>query len=161
MGVLSFLGTVASSFFGSSSNGKGIANSASNLVDKWMPSAETKQKNSIEDLKAGDASQESARAMILAGHDSWFDILIDGVNRSVRPFITFWVMGVLFTWWEAPDTKSIDPVILNIIWTVITFWFGSRVIFKDVPSAMTAFAALRAKKKKAKEDKESTAFEDD
>lgn len=161
MGILTFLGSVASSFFGSSSNGKGLVGSVSDIADKWMPSAETKQKNSIEDLKAGDESQDSARKMILPHHDSWFDILIDGLNRSVRPFITFWVMGVLFGWWAAPNTASIDPIILNIIWTVITFWFGSRVIFKDVPNAMMAFSAMRTKKKKAKEEKESIAFEDD
>lgn len=131
-----------------------------------MPSAATKQKNSIEDLKAGDASQASARAMILAHHDSWLDIFVDGCNRSVRPFITYWVMGVLFGWWEAPKTGDIDPIILNIIWTVITFWFGSRVVFKDVPNAIAAFKAIKTKaaikkkkEEKAKEDLEP--FEDD
>lgn len=172
MSIFSAIGTGISVLFGSSSNGRGLVDQVSDVADKWMPSAETKQKNSIEDLKAGDASQDSARAMILASHDSWFDILIDGLNRSVRPFITFWVMGVLFGWWVAPATDNIDPIVLNIMWTVITFWFGSRVVFKDVPNAITAFKAVTAKneqkkadeKKKAskrKELEESMPFEDD
>lgn len=166
MGILSIVGSVASSLFGSSSNGRGVVGQVSDVVDKWNPSAETLQKNSIEDLKAGDASQESARAMTLSHHDSWFDIFIDGMNRAVRPFITFWVMGVLFGWWMAPNTGNIDPVILNIIWTVITFWFGSRVIFKDVPNAISAFRTIRAeaeikKEKKRKKEEDIEPFEED
>jgi hypothetical protein len=131
--------------FGSSSNGKGVVGQVSDAVDRWSPSAQTQHENSIEDLQAGDASQASARSMVLVHHDSWFDIFIDGMNRSVRPVITFWVVGVLIGWWEAPRTDTIDPIVLNIMWTVITFWFGSRVVFKDVPNAIAAFKAIRAK----------------
>jgi len=110
-----------------------------------------------------DASQDSARKMVIPHHDSWFDILVDGMNRSVRPFITYWVLGVLFGWWEAPKTDTIDPIMLNIIWTVITFWFGSRVVFKDVPKAIAAFTAIKATvaKKKQARMKTPPAFEED
>lgn len=167
MNPLSWISSGLSMLFGSSSNGRGAVGAISDTVDRWNPSAQTKQKNSIEDLKAGDESQNSARAMVIPHHDSWFDVLVDGMNRSVRPFITYWVMGVLFKWWEAPNTETIDPIILNIMWTVITFWFGSRVIFKDVPNAVAKFsemkAAFTAKKAQQRRDKLATpsAFEED
>jgi len=167
MNIFSVLGSGIGMLFGSSSNGKGVVSQVSDAVDRWNPSAETIHNNSLEDLAAGDKSQESARAMVIPHHDSWFDIFIDGMNRSVRPFITFWVMGVLFGWWVAPDTGTIDPVILNIMWTVITFWFGSRVIFKDVPNAISKFSEMKSafKAKKAEKRREQLAvppaFEED
>lgn len=113
---------------------KGVVEEVSDVVDKWIPSATTKHSMSIEDLKAGDASQESARAMQLASHGTWFDSLVDGINRLVRPLFTVWAFGVLVGWWPAPKPDSFDPMTWNIIWTIVTFWFGSRMLFKDLPA---------------------------
>lgn len=136
---------ILTTLFGSSSNGRGVIEQASDAVDRWVPSAQTQHENSIEDLKAGDESQANAYGLQLQSHDSWFDILVDGLNRLVRPFITYWVVGVLIGWWPAPATGTIDPVILNIIWTVITFWFGSRVIFKDIPGLYALIKRIKNK----------------
>lgn len=125
---------------------KGIVETVSDVADKWVPSETTKHKMSLEDLKAGDESQASARAMQLPTHDSWFDILIDGVNRLPRPVITFWVIGILIGWVPEPvHLIVLSPITLNIIWTVISFWFGSRMIIKDIPSAIKAIKDMRAK----------------
>jgi len=131
--------------FGSSSNGKGIVTQVSDAVDRWIPSNETKHNQSIEDLKAGDESQKSAREMVLVSHDSWLDIFVDACNRLVRPGITLWVVGGLIGWWDLPRTGDIDPTMMNIIWTVITFWFGSRVMFKDLPNALKLYKNLKGK----------------
>lgn len=163
-GILSLVGKVASSLFGSGSNGKGLVGSVSDVADKWIPSAETIQKNSIEDLKAGDASQDSARAMQLISHESWFDIFVDALNRMPRPLFTGWAFGILCGWWAAPDMTKIDPLVLNMIWTILTFWFGSRVVFKDVPNAIAAFKAIKVKaevKKKKKQEESVDPFEED
>lgn len=132
-----------STLFGKDSEGKGIVEEVSDVVDKWHPSATTKHKMSIEDLQAGDSSQESARRMEQprTDHDNvWisaFNAIIDGINRLPRPGITLWVFGVLVGWWDIPPillSASVPPMFWNIAWTVITFWFGSRVIFKDIPA---------------------------
>lgn len=122
---------------------KGIVTEVSDAVDRWVPSAQTKHENSIEDLQAGDASQDSARQMQFPSHDTWFDSLIDGVNRLPRPAITLWAFGVLVGWWDGPKPEAIDPLTLNIIWTVVTFWFGSRVLFKDVPAMWARIQGMR------------------
>lgn len=116
---------------------KGIIEEVSDVADKWVPSETTKHKMSIEDLQAGDESQDSARKMELATHNSWFDIAVDGMNRLPRPLITGWVVAMLFGWVDEPaHLQVMSPMTLNIIWTVITFWFGSRVLFKDIPSVI-------------------------
>ena len=117
------------------SSNKGIVEQVSDVADKWVPSATTQHKMGIEDLKAGDESQASARAMVVPAHDTWFDALVDGLNRLPRPVITGWVIGMLFGWVPEPvHLQTLSPMTLNIIWTVITFWFGSRVLFKDIPA---------------------------
>lgn len=128
-----WLGKAAGLLFGGSSKG-GLVDSISDTVDKWNPSATTLHKMSIEDQQAGDSSQESARSLKLRGGSTWFDSLIDGLNRLVRPVLTFWVFGILTGMLGIPaHLLDIPPMLWNIIWTIITFWFGSRMVFKDVP----------------------------
>jgi len=124
------------------SSDKGVIEQVSDTVDKWNPSDTTLHKQSIEDLKSGDESQDSARKMILHNHESKLDIVIDGLNRLVRPIITYWVVGGLMGLWELPQVNTVDPLMMNIVWTVITFWFGSRVIFKDIPKALIYFNGI-------------------
>lgn len=122
--------------------GKGVVEQVSDVVDKWRPSPTTEHDMAVEDSKisveeqtAGDASQNSARAMTLPGHASGWDVLVDGLNRMVRPVTTYWILGGLSGFWPLPRLGDIDPMMGNIVWTVITFWFGSRMLFKDMPNA--------------------------
>jgi hypothetical protein len=73
--------------------------------------------------------------MVFTSHSTWFDVLVDGLNRLPRPVITFWIVFGLMGFYELPSLESLSPLMGNIIWTVITFFFGSRVLFKDIPSA--------------------------
>ncbi len=143
MGFLKALTSIPSLLFGSTTNGKGVVGSISDVVNEWMPSQTSKNKQSIEDLKAGDASQAAAYGLVLKSHDSWFDILVDGLNRLPRPMLTLWVFGILANWWNAPDLTNVHPMLLNIVWTIITFWFGSRVVLKDMPSAIMAYREMK------------------
>ncbi len=148
--MLSFLGNLLPALFGSSSNGKGLIGSASDAIDKWIPSDSTKQKQNLENQKAGDESQKNAYSLVLPTHDSWFDILVDGLNRLPRPVLTFWAIGVLCGYWSGPNFELIHPFMLNVIWTIITFWFGARVVMKDIPAAIAVYNEMKSKKKKAK-----------
>lgn len=133
---MSWFTSLAGTLFGNSSNGKGVVQTAVDTYERFDPSAVKLHEMSLEDQTAGDASQDSARKMIVApSHDSWFDILIDGLNRSVRPGFTLWAFGTLVGWWDTTaHWNEIPPMVWNIIWTIITFWFGSRILFKDLPS---------------------------
>lgn len=132
------IGKAIGGFFGKLFVGdKGFLEQTSDIVDKWNPSKTTIHKQTIEDLKAGDASQDSARKMVLISHDSWLDIIIDGWSRLPRPAFATWAFGVLVGWWQAPaHLSALHPIALNILWTVVTFYFGARVIVKDIPAAV-------------------------
>lgn len=153
---MGWLKTIAGFLFGGSSD-KGVVSEVSDAVDKWAPSATTQHKMSIEDLQAGDKSQESARTMQMPTHSTWFDSFVDGLNRLVRPMMTFWVFGILTGMLGIPANLAlIPPMLWNIIWTIVTFWFGSRMIFKDAPKMIQWF-----KDRKKVLTKESTdAYED-
>jgi len=136
---MSWLSKAVGKLFG---GGKGIIEQVSDVADKWKPGPVTQHKMAVEDAglaiadqQAGDASQASARAMTFPVHESWFDSLVDGISRMVRPVVTYWIVGGLAGFWELPKLGDVDPVMMNIVWTVITFWFGSRTLFKDLPIA--------------------------
>ena len=130
--------------FGSSSNGKSLAETAVDAVDRFSPSDVKKHEMAIEDLKAGDESQNSARQMNQISHDSWLDVFVDAINRMVRPAFTLWAFGQLVGIWDTTTHwENIPPMAWNIIWTIVTFWFGARVIFKDLPSAIRLYKELK------------------
>lgn len=92
----------------------------------------TEQEKAQEDAK--DLSD--ARSMQMFTHGSIFDIVVDGLNRLVRPGVTLWLVGGFVGWWKLPDPGLIDPYWHNIFLIVITFWFGGRALLKDLPTAI-------------------------
>jgi hypothetical protein len=70
------------------------------------------------------------------GHSkTWWDSLIDGLNRLPRPFMTFGVFA-LFIWCArdpvaftvyATALQAMPPQGWTILGIVIAFWFGSKV----------------------------------
>ena len=135
---MNFFSKIASIFFGGSSN-KGVVEQISDTVEKFAPGIVKQHAMSIEDMKAGDESQKNAQQLQLPTHSTWFDIFIDGLNRSVRPLFSFWVFGVLVGLLSTAHLSGIPPMAWNIIWTVIGFWFGTRMVFKDIPEALKAW----------------------
>lgn len=79
-----------------------------------------------------------ARAMQQFSHSSWFDILIDGFSRLVRPGMTLWIIGGFTGWWKLPRVEEISEYWQNVFMILLTFWFGGRAILKDLPSAIRA-----------------------
>lgn len=116
---------------------KGIVGQVADTVDRFFPSDTTLHKMSLEDQTAGDASQDSARKLTFVSHDSWLDIGVDAFNRMVRPVFTYWGFALLMGWVDPPQhLLTMNPIVLNILWTIITFWFGSRIIVKDIPNVL-------------------------
>lgn len=68
---------------------------------------------------------------------------IDLFNRLVRPGITLYYVGGFAEWWKLPDVSKIDPVHFQIFMIIVTFWFGGRVLLKDLPNAVAAILKTR------------------
>lgn len=141
---MSFFSKIGGLLFGGKSD-KSIVEQAADAIERFAPGEVKRHEMSIEDIKAGDESQRSAQAMVLASHNSWFDILVDGLNRLVRPAFSFWALFVLAGIVSTDHLIDIPPMAWNIVWTVAGFWFGTRMVMKDIPEAIVAIKALKTK----------------
>jgi len=112
------------------------ASEVADIVQRWKPSEADKVAFEKDISKVINDATDSARKMALASHNTWFDVLIDGINRAIRPGVTIWIIGGLIGWWALPAPGTIDPFFLKIFWTIIGFWFGGRAVLKDLPKAV-------------------------
>ena len=112
------------------SSGK-VIEKAADLADKAFHTEQEKVETDQKDLS-------DARAMQLVSHSSWFDVLVDGLNRLIRPGITVWLVGGFVGLWKLPQHSAIDPFWQNVFMLVLTFWFGGRALLKDLPAAIRA-----------------------
>lgn len=80
---------------------------------------------------------QRAQSSPAGDHNSGWDILIDVISRLPRPYITFWLVGGFSGWWSLPDPSGVHPFWLNVFYLVITFWFGGRTLFRDLPKAVS------------------------
>jgi hypothetical protein len=120
-------------FFTGNSGGKII-----DVADKLHHSAQERAEGDAADLK-------DARAMpMLSGGETWFDVLVNACNRAVRPGITLWLVGGFVGWWQLPPPDDIDPFWQQAFLIVLTFWFGGRMLLKDLPAAIRAIRAIKA-----------------
>lgn len=116
------------------SEGKGVIQQASDVVERWKPSTVKEHEMNIEQTKTEDTSQDSARKMEFATHEDWFNKIVDGLNRLPRPLFALWAFGQLTGLLPVPEhLKDVDPIVLNIIWTIIGFFFGVRTISENLP----------------------------
>lgn len=73
-------------------------------------------------------------------HATWWDSLVDGLNRLPRPIITFSIIGIfLFAFWnpmqfvEYMQALQVVPDELWLMWlTILAFWFGGRLVSEDI-----------------------------
>ena len=127
---------------GAADAGVGVAERVADVVERWNPGDEKKHQMAMDIQKLIGESTASARGMQLHTHDTWVDVIVDGVNRSVRPFVTVALIGNLLGWW-AVRTDHIDPLVMGWTETVLIFWFGGRALLKDLPAAIAYMRAIR------------------
>lgn len=118
-------------FFAGSGGGKIV-----DAADKLHYSAQERGEDDVKDTT-------EARAMTAPSHGSWFDVLVDGFSRLVRPGVTLWLVGGFIGWWTLPRIETISEYWQNIFMIVLTFWFGGRAILKDLPGAIAAMRGLK------------------
>lgn len=114
-----------------------VGNGVANIVERWVPGAEKKHQIDSEQENQAQASTASARA-----HDapmqgnSWFDTLVNGINRLVRPGVTIYLLLALDGRLVEIKVDHLDPMVLHWVTIVLTFWFGGRTLVKDLPAAI-------------------------
>ena len=75
------------------------------------------------------------------------NLLVDAVIHLIRPWVTVQLIGGLFGYWQLPDVSGLHPFYVSMIDVVLVFWFGARVITKDLPALIMAWAAMKQKGK--------------
>lgn len=83
-----------------------------------------------------------ARAMQMATHNSFIDVIVDAINRLIRPWLTVEVAAMMLGYRPVPDLAKVDDFWKSLFYIIVTFWFSGRVLLKDLPSVIKA---LRAK----------------
>lgn len=131
---------------GGSDGGKSIVQEAADVVDRFHPSPVKEHEMAVEDVQVGDASQSAARSMqFQSSGTDWFNKTVDGLNRLPRPLFAFWAFGELAGILPTPPgINAMNPIVLNIIWTIIGFYFGIRTISQDLPKAVQAWYQVKA-----------------
>lgn len=123
------------------------ANGVADIVERWKPSEQARHDMTMDIQKLVNESLASARQYdprsegggIIGGI---INVVVDGLSRLIRPGITIMLVGGCMGWWTLPPPNSIDPTYMEWTYTVVAFWFGTRTIYKDIP---TMLKALRGK----------------
>ena len=106
--------------------------------------------------------QGVANQMMPRTNRTWWDSLVDGINRLVRPIFTFGTIYVFYYCVRDPEGFSISMVALGLmpeqgwwfLFTILGFWFGGKFIGKDMksPKPLNPDAITRVIKAKKKYD---------
>lgn len=143
MGILKKI----SGFFvgGTTKAGLEVAEGIADIVERWKPGDAKNHEMTTELTKLVSDSYDLAR-----GHDmpmdsgvKWVDALVNGVNRLIRPWVTITVVGSLFGYWELPPPQSISPEYWVMVQIILGFWFGGRLVTKDIPQAIMGVLGRR------------------
>ena len=122
------------SLFGVGTGGTNVAGQVIDVVKDYKPGIVTTHNMDIETTKVEDASQDSARKFDAPAMDDIFNRIVNGLNRLPRPLFALWSFGVLVGLFPVPSVlATAPPLVLNIIWTVVGFFFGIRTLSQDLP----------------------------
>jgi hypothetical protein len=91
-----------------------------------------------------DVRQQFAAEFAAPERQGWWNSLVDGLNRLVRPAFTFGLAG-LFVWCvvdpiEFAEAMTALQLVPEMMWwialTIIAFWFGGRMLEGVSPKGM-------------------------
>lgn len=83
-------------------------------------------------------TEQERKEFIQADTRASYDLTIDSLSRTIRPGITIMLIGGVFNWWTLPDPEHLGDFWQNVLMLVLTFWFGGRVMLKELPIAVRA-----------------------
>lgn len=141
-----------SKIFGSAAKGvaNGVVDTAkgvSEIVEKWVPSEAARHEMQQEVQKLVNEAVASARSYDprSSGATVFAEVVnttVDAIARLIRPAVTIMFVGAIFGAWEL-ETRNTDPFVLAGFESVMIFWFGSRVLIKDIPSLIKQIKGLK------------------
>lgn len=138
---MSLISKAASFLFGGGDGVKTIANT----VDELHYSGEERAADDGKDLASarafaapGAPPAAPSQPGLLYHFAAAVNVLVDAVNRAIRPWITIELCLRWFGYKEFPNIQGIDPIWVTGTWVVLTFWFGGRTLVKDIPSMVKA-----------------------
>lgn len=125
------------------------ANGVADIVERWKPSEQARHQMTMEIQKLVNDSLASARQYDPRSEGGgivgqMLNVFVDALSRLIRPGVTILLLGAVFGWWQLPPPGSIDPTYMEWTYTVVAFWFGSRTIFKDIPSLLRHIKGLKS-----------------
>lgn len=130
------------------------AGDVADIVERWKPSEKAKHDMGLESQAADAKTTQEARnydpkttlegSSLLALIVNSINVVVDAMNRLVRPTLAFTLMGSLFSWWEV-KLNTTDPLMVEMSVAVFGFYFGVRGITEDLPKIIRVFAELRKK----------------
>ena len=108
--------------------------------------------------------QGAANSMLPRTNRTWWDSIVDGINRLVRPIFTG---GVIYVFWYCihdPEGFSYSMVALGqmpvqgwwLAFSIVGFWFGGKFIGKDIRLPKPISPAALAEVMKAKREYEDS-----
>ena len=120
---------------------KGLVEGVGNLVDKFIQTPDEKAEFKRELLILGDKAEERSQAAMKDARDTYkaefqygshttkFDSFVDGVNRLVRPIVTYGLLAAVLGFISVPT--EINDNIWTPLTVVLAFWFGGRLLKRD------------------------------
>ena len=159
MGWLSVISTAYSFLFGGGTTASGASTPGlgTQVVQAYLPESDTqKSADDAADLKSAREyqpldlpaviMQQGIVNMIVGNIIRLMNAAVDALNHSIRPGVLVWFIGGFSGAWKMPDANAIDPWWKSMFYLVMTFWFGGRMVIKDLPMALAAFSAAVKKK---------------
>lgn len=158
MRILRFLGKAAGALLGiGGGSGPSPIEKVAGVVDEYKYTEEEQVKDEDAQVAAARAYEPSHMPQIIPIMQrgiiqftlEWImrmvNLLVDSVTHLIRPWITVELFGALFGFWKLPDPEMIHPLYMKLVDVVVMFWFGARVITKDLPALIAAWTKMRNK----------------
>jgi hypothetical protein len=127
-----------------------VADKAADVVERFKGSERQDHEFARDNL--ADAAKATAEARAYDPRTSgthkfseWVNVIVDAINRMVRPVLAYTLMGSLFNWWSVTLNTG-DPLMVTLALSVFGFYFGVRAVTEDLPKVIRALRALRSPK---------------
>ena len=120
---------------------KGLIDGVAGIFDTFIQTPDEKAEAKRLLLELGDRAEERSQKAMQGARDAYkaefehgshntkFDSFVDGMNRLVRPIVTYGLLLAVFGVFEVPDT--INENIWTPLTVVLAFWFGGRLLKRD------------------------------
>lgn len=127
---MSFLNKIGEFFVGGAMEG---ASKVADIVERWKPGVTTRHEMEMDVAELVNGARVHDQVTPNGGI---FGNIANALNRLIRPVVTIYVLGGVFGFFEVTYAANIDPWFLAQAERIIVFWFGGKLLIKDIPAAI-------------------------